>query len=60
VGIVQASDAPGGPAVDLPDDYTRTAWSAPAVYANDDLVDLLVIDPIHDASEDGWPESRSS
>lgn len=60
VGVVLPSENPGGPASPLPDDYERAQWSAPAVYANDDLVDLLVIDPIHDASEDGWPESRPS
>jgi hypothetical protein len=50
----------GGPAIALPDDYVRAAWTAPTVHANDDLVDLLVIDPIHDTSEDGWPETRPS
>ena len=43
----------------LPDDYVRDAWMPPSVHANDDLADLLVIDPIHDTSEDGWPETRS-
>lgn len=46
------------PAADLPDDHVRESWTAPSVYANDDLVDLLVIDPIHDTSEDGWPQTR--
>lgn len=60
VGVIEATDGSGGPAQDLPDDYSRGEWSAPSVYANDDLADLLVIDPIHDASEDGWPQTRPS
>jgi hypothetical protein len=58
-GIIEATDEPGGDAVSLPSDYVRGAWSAPSVHANDDLADLLVIDPIHDASEDGWPQTKS-
>ena len=60
VGVIEPAPGPGGPVVELPDDYARDQWSAPSVYANDDLADLLVIDPIHDASEDGWPQSRPS
>ncbi len=66
VGIVSGGsvegvrDTAGGAAVALPDDYARTAWTTPTVHANDDLVDLLIIDPIHDTSEDGWPETRPS
>lgn len=44
----------------LPDDYVRTAWLAPALEANHDLVDLLLIDPIHDVGDDGWPQLRST
>ncbi len=60
VGVIEAAEGTGGPAQELPDDYARGEWAAPSVYANDDLADLLVIDPIHDASEDGWPQSRPS
>ena len=42
----------------LPQDYERISWQSPEVMINSDLVDLLVIDPIHDASEDGWPERK--
>ncbi len=47
-----------GPASPLPADCDRGAWTAPSIQANDDLADLLIIDPIHDASDDGWPEAR--
>lgn len=57
-GIVSVVEGSGGPKVDLPDDYHRNAWRSPRVVAHDDLADLLVIDPIHDVSDDGWPELR--
>ncbi len=59
-GLVEPADTLGGPVVDLPDDYVRGPWVAPRILANDELADLLVIDPVHDASEDGWPEARPS
>jgi hypothetical protein len=60
VGVISPSDAEGGQPEGLPMDYERGTWTPLAVSANDDLADLLVIDPIHEASEDGWPQSRSS
>jgi hypothetical protein len=59
-GIILPADdnAVSVTAADLPADYDRDSWTAPSVHANDDLVDLLVIDPIHDTSEDGWPQTR--
>lgn len=60
VGVIEAVDEAGGSLEPLPDDYPRGPWAAPSVLANDDLADLLVIDPIHEASEDGWPQSRPS
>lgn len=59
-GLIETTDAPSINSVDgLPNDYPRTSWSAPSVQAHDDLVDLLVIDPIHDASDGGWPNTRT-
>ena len=57
-GVIVAADSVAGGAAELPADYQRGTWVAPSVHANDDLADLLVIDPIHDASEDGWPQVR--
>jgi hypothetical protein len=43
----------------LPDDYVRAGWVSPMMTSNDQLADLLKIDPIHDVGEGGWPESPS-
>jgi len=58
-GLIEHTTAQGTTEVTLPDDYVRSEWTAPSVHANSDLVDLLVIDPIHDTSEDGWPSTRT-
>lgn len=44
---------------DLPDDNKRTVWKTPAIKIFDDLSDLLLVDPIHDSSVDGWPNTRN-
>lgn len=41
----------------LPDDYERDEWRSPLLISNDQLADLLMIDPIHDVTEDGWPDA---
>ena len=43
----------------LPGDYQRTKWIAPTLLVFDDLADLLLIDPIHDTSLDGWPIKKN-
>ncbi len=32
-----------------------TPWSAPGLEVHDDLQDLLLLDPIHEVTDDGWP-----
>ena len=46
--------------VELPEDYLRGDWVSPLLMSNDELADLLKIDPIHDVTESGWPESPRS
>ena len=46
--------------VELPEDYLRRDWVSPLLVSNDELSDLLKIDPIHDVTESGWPESPRS
>jgi hypothetical protein len=53
------SDGPANVVTALPDDYERGIWERPLLSAHEDLVDLLVIDPIHEAGDDGWPSART-
>jgi hypothetical protein len=36
-----------------------TPWSPPVLESHDDLADLMLIDPVHDVSELGWPNKPS-
>jgi hypothetical protein len=57
-GLIQTTDAVDGHLDALPQDYHRTSWSTPVLAIEDDLADLLVIDPIHDVTDDGWPSKQ--
>lgn len=46
--------------IQLPNDYARGDWVNPILTSHDELADLLAIDPIHDTTEDGWPEKPQS
>jgi len=43
----------------VPEDYIRTNWSTPNILEFSDLQDLILVDPVHDASLEGWPVERS-
>lgn len=58
LGLVEQTDWLTGSPTPLPRDYVRGAWESPEIMVEDDLADLLVIDPIHDTGEDGWPEIK--
>ncbi len=55
LGLIVTVDGGSLSVIDLPDDMERVAWTDPEMLVNDELADLLVIDPIHDVSDDGWP-----
>jgi hypothetical protein len=45
----RVADEPGPPAL------APTAYEKPELSSYSDMQDLLLIDPIHDVSEEGWP-----
>lgn len=38
----------------IPNDYARGSWLKPKFFSYDDLSDLILIDPVHDTSDQGW------
>lgn len=34
-----------------------TPWARPRLESHDDLEDLLLLDPVHDVTADGWPNA---
>ncbi|MEI9906776.1 MAG: hypothetical protein WDO06_01715 [Actinomycetota bacterium] len=44
--------------ISLPLDYERGEWEAPRLVVFEDLQDLLLLDPVHDTSIEGWPSPK--
>lgn len=59
-GIVAHSNVKLDGLADLPNDYAFVAWTKPELLAFADLQDLLMVDPIHDSSLEGWPQLKSN
>jgi len=58
--IIIAGTAKNNTKIDLPLDYQRGEWTPPNLTVFDDLADLLLVDPIHDTSTEGWPKTRDA
>lgn len=63
-GLVESVDATNPTAADLPADVPApgevTWFEAPTFERFDDLQDLLLLDPIHDVSDAGWPNAAAT
>jgi len=46
--------------VTLPLDMPRERWLLEDPEEFDDLADLILIDPVHDVDEEGWPKKKNS
>lgn len=57
--VVAGSDAEPSPVSPLASLPAKKAYVAPAVQKYDDLEDLLLLDPIHEVDEAGWPVARA-
>lgn len=57
--IVVGGDGEPAPGSDLPALAAKKPYTAPAVQKYDDLEDLLLLDPIHEVDEAGWPVARA-
>lgn len=51
-------EAPGTGATRLEPVGLRQAFAAPVLGVHADLADMLLLDPIHDVDESGWPAAR--
>jgi hypothetical protein len=61
-GLVEETDqatpsSNGGPAVN---EATRRPFDPPRLERHTDMQDLLVLDPIHDVGETGWPTPKDT
>jgi len=53
------SESPSQDVISLPSDYVRGNWEIPKLIVFEDLQDLLLLDPIHDTSLEGWPSAKN-
>ncbi len=53
--VVPDHDAPTPTAAPLPGEMGGRTYAAPTLEVFTDMEDLLLLDPIHDVSESGWP-----
>jgi hypothetical protein len=42
----------------LPESYSKSAFQPPILNVYSDMEDLLLLDPIHDVDETGWPQPK--
>lgn len=58
-GLVEASDvSPNGLPTEAVDD--NRPWEPPKVECYDDMSDFLLVDPIHEVDETGWPSRKTA
>ena len=58
-GIAENSEIALNGVPNLPEDYDSDGWTQPILLAFADLQDLLMVDPIHDSSLEGWPQLKN-
>ena len=57
--VIDGADAPTSPPTSLPVVSPKMVYTAPTMLKYDDLEDLLLLDPIHEVDEAGWPVARA-
>jgi hypothetical protein len=55
--VAPAADAAPAGSSPAPATGPTLPWSRPVLESHDDLEDLLLLDPVHDVSSDGWPNA---
>jgi hypothetical protein len=54
-GLILESNEGDIKSILLPNDFKRINWSTPKLLKFNDIQHLLLVDPIHDSSLQGWP-----
>ena len=45
--------------IQLPNDLARSLWSKPELLIHDEIHGLLLVDPIHETNDEGWPKLKN-
>ena len=54
-GLLQAAERAPAESADLPPHRPRAAYAPPVLEKYEDMEELLLLDPIHEVDEAGWP-----
>ena len=55
--VVEENGVQASPSIAGTPEPATTPWSAPVLESHDDLQDLLLLDPVHEVTEAGWPHA---
>ena len=55
--VVEEDEGQASPLIDETPAPATTPWSTPVLESHDDLQDLLLLDPVHEVTEAGWPHA---
>ncbi len=58
-GLIESVDPDPTAVPTLPADLDRSTWLTPVLEVFTDLQDLILVDPIHDADDLGWPRTNT-
>ena len=58
--VVEEDGGQASPSVAETPALATTPWSTPVLESHDDLQDLLLLDPVHEVTEAGWPHAAPS
>ena len=58
-GLIESVDPDPTAEPLLPPDLDRSRWLTPVLEVFTDLQDLILVDPIHDADDLGWPRTNT-
>ena len=59
-GLIREADAIGLAARDRQASATKAAFQPPVIQRFTDMQNLLLLDPIHDVSDEGWPRPQAA
>jgi hypothetical protein len=45
--------------VSVPNDTSRATWDKPELFTHNEIHGLLLVDPIHDSTDEGWPKPKN-
>ncbi len=55
--VIEDAGGQASPSIEETSVPVTTPWTTPRLESHDDLADLLLLDPVHEVTEEGWPHA---